>query len=78
MVLARLVAPWASTLAVRPAGAKPKARVPVPEEVLERWEMPSPAGVSGRAEPEAASAQAGPPGQVAVPWPQAARPPTPS
>jgi hypothetical protein len=45
---------------VRPAGAKPKARMPVPEEVPERGGMPSPAGVSGRAEPEAASAQAGP------------------
>ena len=59
-VPARRVAPSASTQAVRPAGAKPKARMPVPEEVPERWETPSPAGVSGPAEPEAASAQAGP------------------
>jgi hypothetical protein len=70
--------PWASMQAVRPAGAKPKVRMPVPEEVPERWEMPSAAGVPGRAEPEAASAPAGPQRQVAVPWPQAARPPTPS
>ena len=37
----------------------------MPEEVPERWETPSPAGVSGRAEAEAASAQAGPQGQAA-------------